>query len=85
MPTMTPARNSGSTTAGSTLTIQPIVRIFIHKGMRLPDALPGRSTKQVRAAHALLYADIANAKIEGPELVGNEERYTYRPQVGTNG
>ena len=80
MPTLTPTR-----TAGSTLTIQPLVRVFIYKGTRLEDPLPGRSTKQVRASHALMYADIANAKIEGPEYFANEERYKYVPQTGTNG
>jgi PRTRC genetic system protein C len=80
MPTMTLTG-----TSGSTLTVQPIVRVFMYKGQRLEDPLPGRSTKHVRASHSLIYADIANAKIEGPEFVGNEEVYKYVTQTGTNG
>ncbi len=64
---------------------QPIVRVFMFKGMTLQDPLPGKSTKAVRAIHALQYAQIATAKIDGPAFAGNQEVYTYIPATGTNG
>jgi PRTRC genetic system protein C len=63
----------------------PIVRVFMFAGMTLQDPLPGRPPKLVRATHALLHPQIANAKIEGPVYVGHQEQWTYVPQTGTNG
>lgn len=66
-------------------TPQRIVRVFMYNGIRLEDSLPGRSPEAVRLVHATHYAAIATAKIDGPEMQGNEAIYTYTTQAGVNG
>lgn len=78
------------TTLATIPTATPVIahrieRVFMFAGMTLQDPLPGRAPKLVRAAHALLHPQIANAKIDGPVYVGNTEQWTYVPQTGTNG
>lgn len=66
-------------------TARAIVRVFRYNGITLEDPLPGKPLEAVRRVHGALYAAIATAKIEGPDVQGNQEVYTYHTQVGVNG
>jgi len=64
---------------------QKTVRKFIYNGVPLPDPNPAISINEVQSIHAATHAEIANAAIDGPEVKGAVQTYTYVKSVGTKG
>ncbi|QNB11584.1 PRTRC system protein C [Paraburkholderia tropica] len=65
--------------------VETLAREFLYNGARLTDPAPGFSLQQVRDFYANTYPEIVNAEIEGPEVRGNRNVYTFRRAVGTKG
>lgn len=65
--------------------IQNLTRQFRYNGAKLADPSPAFSLQQVRDFYANTYPEIVNAEIEGPELQGDLQVYTFRRAVGTKG
>ena len=65
---------------------QNLTRVFLYAGMRLPDPDSSMSPIEVRDFLASAgRAEISNAEVRGPEVVGNEMQYTLHRAVGTKG
>ncbi|VWB76794.1 hypothetical protein BLA6993_03630 [Burkholderia lata] len=64
---------------------ETLIREFRYNGARLTDPSPAFSLHQVRDFYGNTYPEIVNAEIEGPEVVGNRNVYTFRRAVGTKG
>lgn len=60
-------------------------REFRFNGAKLADPAPTFSLAQVRDFYANTYPEIVNAEVEGPEVVGNKNVFTFRRAVGTKG
>jgi PRTRC genetic system protein C len=60
-------------------------RVFLYNGITLQDPFPGQPLDMVKQVHRAQYAALVNAKVDGPELAGNQQIYTYRVKAGTNG
>lgn len=65
--------------------VQSLTREFRYNGVRLDDPNPAFSLPQVRDFYATVYPEIINADIEGPEVIGASNVYTFRRAVGTKG
>ncbi|MDN7540218.1 PRTRC system protein C [Burkholderia cenocepacia] len=64
---------------------ETLIREFRYNGARLTDPSPAFSLHQVRDFYGNTYPEIVNAEIEGPEVIGNRNVYTFRRAVGTKG
>lgn len=64
---------------------ETLIREFRYNGARLTDPSPAFSLHQVRDFYGNTYPEIVNAEIEGPEIIGNRNVYTFRRAVGTKG
>lgn len=62
-----------------------LTRTFRYNGAKLTDPSPEFSLQQVRDFYGNTYPEIVNAEIEGPEVVGNTNVFTFRRAVGTKG
>lgn len=67
------------------ITTQELQREFKYNSVKLPDPNPVFSLSQVRDFYANVYPEITSADIEGPEVVGNKNIYSFRRAVGTKG
>ena len=64
---------------------ETLTREFLYNGARLADPSPTFTLQQVRDFYANTYPEIVNAEIEGPEIKGSRNAYTFRRAVGTKG
>lgn len=64
---------------------ETLTRAFRYNGAKLTDPSPEFSLQQVRDFYGNTYPEIVNAEIEGPEVVGNTNVFTFRRAVGTKG
>ncbi|MFM0210410.1 PRTRC system protein C [Paraburkholderia sediminicola] len=64
---------------------ETLAREFRYNGAKLTDPSPTFSLQQVRDFYGNTYPEIVNAEIEGPEIVGNKNVFTFRRAVGTKG
>lgn len=64
---------------------ETLTREFRYNGAKLTDPSPAFSLQQVRDFYGNTYPEIVNAEIEGPEVVGNKNVFTFRRAVGTKG
>lgn len=64
---------------------ETLSREFRYNGAKLTDPSPAFSLAQVRDFYGNTYPEIVNAEIEGPEVVGNKNVFTFRRAVGTKG
>lgn len=64
---------------------EALTREFRYNGARLADPSPTFSLQQVRDFYGNTYPEIVNAEIDGPQVVGNRNVYTFRRAVGTKG
>jgi|GEM_PF-1272791 len=64
---------------------QELAREFRYNGAKLTDPAPNFTLQQVRDFYANTYPEIVNAEIEGPEVTGNRNVFTFRRAVGTKG
>ncbi len=67
------------------LEAKAIVRKFVFNGTSLPDPNPAASVESVRDILAQTHAEIANAALDGPKVVGEIHTYTFVKSVGTKG
>ncbi|MGT2453746.1 PRTRC system protein C [Cupriavidus basilensis] len=65
--------------------VQTLTREFRYNGVKLADPSPTFSLQQIRDFYANTYPEIVNAEIEGPDLQGAVQVYTFRRAVGTKG
>ena len=65
--------------------VQELVREFKYNSVKLNDPNPAFTLTQVRDFFANVYPEIINAEIEGPEVIGNRNVYSFRRAVGTKG
>ena len=68
-----------------TITVTTLVRAFAYNGVALPDPGPALPVEQVRDVYSATYPEIVTASIEGPEIKGGKQVYTFRRAVGTKG
>jgi PRTRC genetic system protein C len=64
---------------------ETLTREFRYNGAKLTDPSPAFSLQQVRDFYGNTYPEIVNAEIDGPEVVGNKNVFTFRRAVGTKG
>lgn len=64
---------------------QTLDREFKYNGAKLTDPSPTFTLQQVRDFYANTYPEIVNAEIEGPDVIGNRNVFTFRRAVGTKG
>ena len=62
-----------------------LTREFRYNGVRLADPSPNFTLDQVRDFYANTYPEILNADIDGPNVEGTQQVYTFRRAVGTKG
>ena len=67
------------------LTAKSIVRKFLFKGTEMPDPNPAIGIEGVRDILSQTHAEIANAAIDGPKIVGEVHTYTFVVSVGVKG
>lgn len=67
------------------ISTQELVREFKYNSVKLADPNPALSLIQVRDFFANVYPEITSADIEGPEVIGNKNVYSFRRAVGTKG
>ncbi|MFZ3286220.1 MAG: PRTRC system protein C [Telluria sp.] len=60
-------------------------REFRYNAVKLADPSPTMPLTQVRDFFANVYPEIISADIDGPDLVGDTQIYTFRRAVGTKG
>ena len=60
-------------------------REFRYNAVRLADPLPTMTLLQVRDFYSNVHPELTSADIEGPELVGDKQIFTFRRAVGTKG
>ncbi len=60
-------------------------REFKYNSVKLADPNPAFTLVQVRDFFANVYPEIISADIEGPEMIGNKQVYSFRRAVGTKG
>jgi len=65
--------------------IQELIRTFKYNSVKLADPNPAFTLVQVRDFFANIYPEIISADIEGPEVIGNANVYSFRRAVGTKG
>jgi PRTRC genetic system protein C len=65
--------------------VQALEREFKYNSVKLADPNPAFTLAQVRDFFANVYPEIISADIEGPEVVGNKNVYSFRRAVGTKG
>lgn len=65
--------------------IQELQREFKYNSVKLPDPNPQFTLMQVRDFFSTVYPEIISADIEGPDVVGNKNVYSFRRAVGTKG
>jgi PRTRC genetic system protein C len=65
--------------------IQELQREFKYNSVKLPDPNPQFTLTQVRDFFSTVYPEIISADIEGPDVVGNKNVYSFRRAVGTKG
>lgn len=65
--------------------LQELARAFKYNSVPLSDPNPNLTLPQVRDFYASVYPELVSAEIEGPELNGNKQTYTFRRAVGTKG
>lgn len=68
-----------------TITTQELQREFKYNSVKLPDPNPTFTLSQVRDFFANIYPEITSADIEGPEVLGSKNIYSFRRAVGTKG
>lgn len=64
---------------------EELIREFKYGSVKLADPSSAFSLTQVREFYANHYPELLNADIEGPEMTGNRQIYTFRRAVGTKG
>ncbi len=64
---------------------EELIREFKYGSVKLADPSSSFSLTQVREFYANHYPELLNADIEGPEMTGNRQIYTFRRAVGTKG
>jgi PRTRC genetic system protein C len=64
---------------------ETLTREFRYNGAKLADPSPAFSLAQVRDFYGNTYPEIVNAEIEGSEVIGNKNVFTFRRAVGTKG
>lgn len=64
---------------------EALQREFRYNSVKLADPAPAFTVQQVRDFYANTYPEIVNADIEGPEMAGSKQVYTFRRAVGTKG
>lgn len=62
-----------------------LIREFRYNAVKLADPSPAMTLVQARDFYANVYPEIISADIDGPELVGDKQIYTFRRAVGTKG
>lgn len=62
-----------------------LTREFRYNGVRLADPSPNFTLEQVRDFYANTYPEILNAEIDGPNIEGEQQVYSFRRAVGTKG
>lgn len=65
--------------------VQTLTREFRYNGVKLADPSPKFTLQQVRDFYANTYPEIVNAEIEGPDLQGHAQVFSFRRAVGTKG
>jgi PRTRC genetic system protein C len=65
--------------------IQELQREFKYNSVKLPDPNPQFTLLQVRDFFSTVYPEIISADIEGPDVIGNKNVYSFRRAVGTKG
>lgn len=60
-------------------------REFRYNAVKLADPAPAMTLVQVRDFYSNVYPEIISADIEGPDLVGGKQIYTFKRAVGTKG
>jgi PRTRC genetic system protein C len=64
---------------------EALTREFRYNGAKLTDPSAVFTLAQVRDFYANTYPEIVNAEIEGPEILGGKNVFTFRRAVGTKG
>lgn len=64
---------------------KPVTRTFRFNKRVLPDPNPRLTPAQVKDLYAAQFPELASAAIEGPELKGGQQIYSFARQVGTKG
>lgn len=64
---------------------EALIREFRYNGVNLPDPNPEATPEAVRDLLAATHPDIATAALDGPEITGNKQVYTFIKSVGTKG
>ena len=65
--------------------IEPAIREFNYRGVRLPDPSPTMTVDEVRNCYSHVYPELTTAAIEGPEAVENKLIYRFVRAIGTKG
>jgi PRTRC genetic system protein C len=67
-----------------TLAVVKLERVFLYAGTRLVDIDPTMTPLEVRDLYAASgRPELSSAEIHGPELVGDEQHYSFHRSVGT--
>ena len=67
------------------LETKPVIRSFKYNNRKLPDPNPQLSPARVKDLYAAQHPELTSAAIEGPQLKGGEQIYSFVRRVGTKG
>lgn len=67
------------------LTVHPITRTFEYNGMKLDDPAGHMTPEQVKEHFSLIYPELLNASIDGPELKNDVHHYKFYKAAGGKG
>jgi len=65
--------------------VETLTRFFSYSGVELADAGAHLSPEEVKQFYTVLYPELVNAVVEGPETKGRKLVYTFKRSVGTKG
>lgn len=65
--------------------VEPLSRVFVFNGAKLPDPNPSLTVEQVRDVYINTYPELATAAVEGPSPVNGTMQYTFTRAVGAKG
>ena len=71
--------------SASTLSLKPLIRVFQHGSLELPDPNPKLKPDEVRKILGTQFPELLNAGIEGPTIRGNKQVFTFNKTLGTKG
>ncbi len=69
----------------SGINVKNVARVFLFKGLRLPDPNPKITSDEVRKVYCTTHPELINAKVSVGRLVNDQMEFEFEVEVGHRG